>query len=269
MTRWLARDARPAAAGPWLWGVVLVAYTAFTAVAFVLSFAVGVPDMWVNLALLGGAVLAVAGLGVRTGWQWPALLWSLPTSLVLTLLSALVVSVVLPAAGPLVEVRENQVLRAVQQYADDAGFTALVVPAQEPATDAWPVRRLADPAGFALAYAGEDTGHAFTLAEQAAPRPLSAQELRAVVAPGMPLGPGGFGAERTIPADATPRQITVNGNPAIGATMVWQNENGTTQPGAVLILDRDGVLVRAWTLGDDGLAPLQQAMAQLVPLTEN
>jgi hypothetical protein len=40
------------------------------------------------------------------------------------------------------------------------------------------------------------------------------------------------------PADATSRQITVAGYRAMAATMVWQNENGAVQPGAVLVVER-------------------------------
>lgn len=218
----------------------------------------GLTVTWVNVLLVVLLTVSLMWLGWRASWRPRAVVGGLLLLVVLGSVAGFAFSAAFPSMGPLVAFREDRVLADVRGLAADGGFTALVVPGGQSAVDEWPVGELTDPAGFTLAYGQLSWGHG-SIAEYRATGPMTRTDLRSLIKPGQPIAPGW---NQMIPAGAVYQDLTVQGGPAVGLDLT----DDTGQPASVLVAVIGDVVVRAWLLGDDGMASLVATTESLVPL---
>jgi len=223
-------------------------------------------------------VVTVVWVGWRTSWRPLSIVGAMLSLVILGFATGIVFRVAFPSMGPLMEVREDRVMAQVRDLAAEARFTALVVPEGQPAVEAppspgapavplWPVGELANPAGFTLTYEHLRWGSGLSIAaecyglstaEYRATEPVSAKDLRSLVAAGQPIAPG---LSQVIPEGATHQDLTVQGGPAVGLEYV----DDAGQRHSVLVTVIGDVVVRVWGCGRDP-APLVAAAQSLVPL---
>lgn len=232
-----------------LWAVLLVVAVALTLGALSLAMLYYQAPVWAWV-LVGGCALGVVVLfvllGRSVGWR-PLPVAAAAALIPFALALGVVVLMVVPLAPTAVlEARAGQIAAA-------NGFTALLPQGQAMEASYQPVNALPAPdAGLSIEYAD------FDLQERATDGPLTAQDLRALVAPGAAPVSGG----PIIPGDVVLTDRTVRGSPAVAAELVdvppeslGKADEG--EPTTMLVLGMDGVevLLRSTGFADCSTEP--------------